>query len=255
VGLRDPPDDRQAEPDPVPRRARRAVERLEQPRRALAREAGAAVGHRDADAVRAPGDRDQDGGPRPRELDGVRDQVDQHLADPPPVRTRLNGPAAGGHVQPEALLLQQRLHDRPHLERERDDVERGRPEVEAALADRRGAEQVLDQGLGPECPAADREGHPPDLGPVEMVDVLGEELRRGRQAGQRGAQVVGDHRQQIRRVRDRRIPPVHYCPPLVAQPRGPAVISPVLRNGAISECCHLRVPPTLLVPSGLNRTA
>ena len=64
--------------------------------------------------------------------------------------------------------------------------------LQPAFADGGGAQQVFDETLEPQRAAVHGSEHALDLLGIEMQEVFGEQLRRGRQRGQWAAQLMGD---------------------------------------------------------------
>ena len=85
--------------------------------------------------------------------------------------------AADPHAQALAALLEQWTYDRFDFFHNFAEVQQLTVELQAAFADRRRAQQVLNQPLHPQRAAVHGAEHALDLFGIEVREVLGKQLR------------------------------------------------------------------------------
>src|SRR5258708_7477600 len=177
MGLDDGLDDGQAETDPIlaaARAGRVAVVRLEEPMRVLSRNAGASIAHRQTDRVAFGHDGQIDRAVGIAKLAGVENQVDQHLAQPAAIAQYLGHVVRKADAQALAALGQERSDDGLDIGQQIERAERLAVQLQATFANRRGAEQVLDQALQPQSAAVHGPEHGLDLLRIEVQKIFGE---------------------------------------------------------------------------------
>jgi hypothetical protein len=181
----------------APRRGAGLAIRLEQRAEPVGRDAGARVGHGEAQAgrLRPYRQRDVAGG---RELDGVGQQVAQHLAQPAGVADqRLRHARFDLEAQLDALGGRRRPPGRRDLVEQRTQHEGHVLQLPAAGFDPRQVQQVGEQPQHRLARGDDALGQPRLL---RRQRRLGQQLGGTENAGHRRAQLVADGRQESQRV-------------------------------------------------------
>src|SRR5689334_13787662 len=191
VELRDVLDDREAETRAralLRPRAVHLVEALEDLVPSGARDAGPGILHREAGPARLAPHADDDRRARGRELDRIVDQVARELSEPPPVAER-GRRAVADDLHVDVLLARGPVQVLGDLREELAQADLLALERHRAALDLREVHQVVDQlahplGLPPD--------EPEQLGRLRLARLrLGERLGRGRDRGDRRAQLVG----------------------------------------------------------------
>src|SRR5258708_5477812 len=179
VGLDDGLDDGQAETYPIFAAARAgggAVVRLQKPIHVFDTDTPAPITPPQTYFVTVGNDGQIDRAIGRAKLAGVQDQVDQHLAQAAAITDDLGDGVPKSDAQALAALGQERPDDRVNVLQQIDQAQRPAVQLQAAFANGRGAEQVLDQPLQPQGAAVHCPEHGLDLLRIQMQKVFGEQL-------------------------------------------------------------------------------
>ena len=172
-------------PSSAPASLPEAVERLEQLRELLRRQARAGVPDADADAIRrARGALHDDRAARLVVLDRVEQQVDQDLLDPGPVGFDEAGDLEARKGHADAALLRLRLDHGPALEHDLDQRDRLPRQRHLARLDQREIEDLVDQL---------------QQVPAGLEDLVEASLLRGRRRRRAGFHELGETEDRVER--------------------------------------------------------
>src|SRR5207253_6337757 len=135
-----------------------------------------AIGDRDAHRIAAAGDRQVNRAVGYAELAGIQDQVNQNLAQAAAITQDLGNTLPKAHAQALAALRQQRSDHGLNVGQQIGQAERLAEQAQATFANRRRAQQVLNQTLEPQRAAVHCPEHALDLLGIKLQEIFGEQF-------------------------------------------------------------------------------